>query len=244
MVQIVGGTLTDSGEGTRTRFESDRSPAWYATRYREDQLTGGHAIMLGPGNEDAAREALEAYPGGLHVGGGINADNARSWLGHGASHVIVTSWVFRDGQLDEDRLNALIRAVGRERLVLDLSCRRRGDEYIVVVDRWQRFTNLAVTPETLERLAGSCAEFLIHGVDVEGLCRGVDWELVDILGRASPIPATYAGGASSIEDLKKITDLTAGRVDLTIGSALDLFGGAGVRYEDCVAFNRALRARQ
>jgi phosphoribosylformimino-5-aminoimidazole carboxamide ribotide isomerase len=234
----VGGTLTDSGAGTRTNFESDRPADWFARRYREDGLAGGHVISLGPGNEDAARAALGAYPGGLHLGGGVTAANARSWLDAGASHVIVTSWVFREGRLDDERLKELVGIVGRDRLVLDLSCRRRGDDYFVVTDRWQKFTDLKVEKPALERLASSCAEFLVHAVDVEGLCRGIDRELVARLAEATPLPTTYAGGASSMQDLEDVTAISQGRIDLTIGSALDLFGGQGVRYADCVAFNR------
>lgn len=233
----MGGTLTDSGEGTRTNFESDRPAAWFARRYRADGLTGGHVIALGPGNDAEARSALEAHPGGLQYGGGVTADNARSWLEAGASHVIVTSWVFREGRLDKGRLRELVGIVGRERLVLDLSCRRRGDDYFVVTDRWRNFTELKVEPATLNELSTSCAEFLVHAVDVEGLCRGVDLELVARLADGSPIEATYAGGARSMSDLEAVTALGKGRIHLTIGSALDLFGGTGVRYEDCVAFN-------
>jgi len=236
--QIVGGSLTGDPATLRTHFVAEQSPAWFAALYRRDGLRGGHVICLGPGNDAAAREALAAYPGGLQLGGGVTADNARTWLEAGASHVIVTSWVFREGRLDMDRLRALVRAVGRERLVLDLSCRRRGADYFVVTDRWQRFTELAVTRETLERLAESCAEFLIHAVEVEGLCRGIDEELVARLGEWTPRPTTYAGGARSLADLERVTELGRGRVDLTIGSALDIFGGTGVRYADCVAFNR------
>jgi len=238
VVQIVGGTLTDSGAGTRTNFESERPAGWFARRYREDGLTGGHVISLGPGNEVAAREALGEYPGGLQFGGGVTSENARGWLDAGASHVIVTSWVFREGRLDEHRLRELVALVGRDRLVLDLSCRRRGDDYFVVTDRWQNFTQLAVTAETLNRLSEACAEFLVHAVDVEGLCRGIDTELVIRLAEATPLPTTYAGGASSLADLDWVTQKSQGRIDLTIGSALDLFGGKGVRYADCVAFNR------
>lgn len=240
MVQIVGGTLTDSGLGTRTHFESERPAAWFADLYRQDGLEGGHVIMLGPGNEGPAREALAAHPNGLQVGGGIGIHNAGDWLAAGASHVIVTSWVFREGRLDEERLEELLGAVGPRRLVLDLSCRRRGDDYFVVTDRWQKFTDLAVNARTLARLARSCAEFLVHAVDVEGLCRGIDEVLVRRLAEASPIPVTYAGGASSLADLETVSRLGGGRVHLTIGSALDLFGGTGVRYADCVAFNRRL----
>lgn len=240
MVQIVGGSLSDTGEGVRTNFVAEQPPRWFAELYRRDQLTGGHVIALGPGNEAAAREALGAWPGGLQYGGGVNADNAPDWLDAGASHVIVTSWVFRDGRLDWDRLAELVRRIGRERLVLDLSCRRRGDDYFVVTDRWQKFTDLKLAPETFATLARHCAEFLVHAVDVEGLCRGIDGDLVAQLAGWSPLPATYAGGAKSLDDLATVQRLGQGRVDLTIGSALDIFGGAGVRYADAVDFNSRL----
>jgi len=236
--QIVGGTLGEGAEGLRTKFVSERPAAWYAELYRRDGLKGGHVIMLGPGNELEARAALSAYPGGLQIGGGVNAENASAWLSAGASHVIVTSWVFREGRLDSERLNQLVQVVGKDRLVLDLSCRRRGEKYYVVTDRWQNFTELEISAATLQMLAGSCAELLVHAVDVEGLCRGIDRELVEKLGALSPIPATYAGGANSIAELEEVTRLGQGRVDLTIGSALDIFGGQGVRYEEVVAFNR------
>jgi phosphoribosylformimino-5-aminoimidazole carboxamide ribotide isomerase len=236
--QIVGGTLGGGSDGLRTNFVSDRSAAWYAGLYRRDGLKGGHVIMLGPGNEAEARAALQSFPGGLQVGGGINAETAPAWLDAGASHVIVTSWIFQGGRLDETRLARLVEVVGRRRLVLDLSCRRRGDDYCVVTDRWQNFTELTVRRETLEALAGSCAEFLIHAVDVEGMCGGIDRELVERLAGASPLPVTYAGGARSLADLEEVTRLGRGRVDLTIGSALDIFGGTGVRYAEVVAFNR------
>jgi len=241
--QIVGGTLGADAGALRTNFVSERPASWYAELYKRDGLKGGHVILLGPGNEAAALEALAAYPGGLQVGGGINAGNARVWLDAGASHVIVTSWVFRDGRLDEERLRSLVAAVGKERLVLDLSCRKRGDDYFVVTDRWQKFTELKITRETLERLAGSCSEFLIHAADVEGLCRGIDAELVWKLGEWTPIPTTYAGGAKSLADLEDVTRLGRGCIDLTIGSALDIFGGTGVRYEDAVEFNRRVTRR-
>jgi phosphoribosylformimino-5-aminoimidazole carboxamide ribotide isomerase len=238
--QIVGGTLGAPG-ALRTHFVSDRSAAWFADLYRRDDLPGGHVIMLGPGNETAAREALAAYPGGLQVGGGITADNAGAWLDAGASHVIVTSWIFRNGQLDLDRLTRLSQQVGKERLVLDLSCRKRDDAYWVVTDRWRTFTGLSVTATTLGLLAQYCAEFLVHAVDVEGLCHGVDLDLVTELAAGSPLPTTYAGGARSLDDLIAVTTTGRGRIDLTIGSALDIFGGRGVRYQDAVAFNRQPR---
>jgi phosphoribosylformimino-5-aminoimidazole carboxamide ribotide isomerase len=234
--QIVGGSLDDAG--LRTNFVSEKSAAWFAELYRRDGLLGGHVIMLGSGNEAEARAALKAFPGGMHIGGGVNAANARGWLDAGASHVIVTSWVFREGRVDWARLDELVQAIGREKLVLDLSCRKRGEDYFVVTDRWQKFTELVVNKETLNEFSGFCAEFLIHAVDVEGLCRGIDGELVRKLGRWTPLPMTYAGGANSLADLETVTILGQGKVDLTIGSALDIFGGNGVKYEDCVKFNR------
>jgi len=241
--QIVGGTLAGEPGTFRTHFVSERPAAWYAELYKRDGLKGGHVIMLGPGNESQARAALQAYAGGLQVGGGVTVDNARLWLDAGASHVIVTSWVFHAGNVDWQRLAALAKVVGRERLVLDLSCRRRHNNYHVVTDRWQKFTEVIIDQRNLGELAGSCAEFLVHAVDVEGLCSGIDQELVSKLGQWSPIPTTYAGGANSLADLETVTNLGLGRVDLTIGSALDIFGGAGVKYADVVAFNRRVMAQ-
>jgi phosphoribosylformimino-5-aminoimidazole carboxamide ribotide isomerase len=234
--QIVGGTLGDAG--LQTNFVSEKSAAWFAELYKRDGLTGGHVIMLGAGNESEARSALKTFPGGMQIGGGINSSNARGWLDAGASHVIVTSWVFRDGKIDCSRLDELAKKIGKEKLVLDLSCRKRGEDYFVVTDRWQKFTELVVNAETLGKFSNFCAEFLVHAVDVEGLCNGIDRELVEKLGVWSPIPMTYAGGANSLADLETVTKLGQGRVNLTIGSALDIFGGSGVKYEDCVKFNR------
>lgn len=238
--QIVGGTLTDDGSVLRTNFVASRPPAWFAELYRRDQLSGGHIIKLGPGNDDAAREALAAFPGGFHIGGGINAENASVWLDAGASHVIVTSYVFRDGMLDQSRLDELVQRVGRSRLVLDLSCRRREDRYYVVTDRWQKWTSLEINRDTLGQLSQYCDEFLIHAADIEGLCSGIDLDLVRLLGVNVTIPTTYAGGAKSLEDLHRVEEIGQGKLDLTIGSALDIFGGTGIRYADAVAFNKKL----
>lgn len=237
--QIVGGSLTDHGGGLITNFESEHPAEFYAGLYRRDRLTGGHVIMLGPGNEKAARNALAAYPHGLQIGGGIHAGNAATWLAAGASHVIVTSWLFSpDGQFLPERLAELSAATGRDRLVVDLSCRRTPDGgWTVCMNRWQTFTTLDLSPDHLRQLAGSCAEFLVHAADVEGKCNGMDETLLPFLAEHSPIPVTYAGGARSLADLALAEKLTAGRVDVTIGSALDIFGGHGVRYADCVAWN-------
>lgn len=236
--QIVGGTLSSDPASLRTNFVAERSSAWYAELYKKDQLRGGHVIMLGPGNEAAARAALAAYPDGLQIGGGIHLENALAYLEAGASHVIVTSWVFHHGQLDSERLRRLVAAVGKQRLVLDLSCRKRDGQYFIVTDRWQKFTEVNISKETLAKLADYCDEYLVHAVDVEGLCQGIDRELVALLAEHSPVPATYAGGARSLQDLEDVTRLSDGRVHLTIGSALDIFGGTGVRYADAIAFNR------
>lgn len=242
--QIVGGSLSDTGAGLRTNFVSERPAKWYAELYRKDNLRGGHVIMLGAGNEAAAREALAAWPGGLQIGGGIHSGNSREWLEAGASHVIVTSWVFRDGRLDWERLRELVAKIGKAQLVLDLSCRKRDGKYYVVTDRWQKFTEMEVSRETLETLAKYCDEFLVHAVDVEGLCEGIDARLVEDLGAWSPTTVTYAGGARSLDDLKLMTRLGRGRVHLTIGSALDIFGGSGVRYEEAVAYNCSLNEQR
>jgi phosphoribosylformimino-5-aminoimidazole carboxamide ribotide isomerase len=236
--QIVGGTLGTGAGGLRTNYVSQHSAAWYAALYKRDGLKGGHVIMLGPGNDAEALSALREFPGGLQLGGGVNLDNAQGWLDAGASHVIVTSWVFRDGHVDWQRLKGLIGRIGKDRLVLDLSCRKRDDDYFVVTDRWQKFTDVRLSQQSLQRFAEHCAEFLVHAVDVEGLCGGIDETLVGRLAAWSPIPTTYAGGARCLDDLKAVARLGAGKVDLTIGSALDIFGGAGIRYEDAVAFDR------
>ncbi len=238
VVQIVGGTLSESNEAAiETNFTSDRDAADFARLYRDDDLPGGHVIALGPGNRDAALAALDTFPGGMQYGGGVNPDNAGSFLEAGASHVIVTSYVFTGGHIDHERLRALERAVGKRCLVLDLSCRQREGQFWVVTDRWQVFTSEAVTPELLDRLSNHCDEFLVHGVDVEGKMQGLQEDLIALLGEHSPLPVTYAGGASTLEHLDQVKHLGKGRVDLTIGSALDIFGGK-VAYADVLAWHR------
>jgi phosphoribosylformimino-5-aminoimidazole carboxamide ribotide isomerase len=202
--------------------------------------------MLGTGNESAAKEALQAYPGGLQVGGGINASNAAEWIDAGASHVIVTSWVFVDGRIDYGRLEELVEAVGgKEKVVLDLSCRKKppqiasspdDDLYYVVTDRWQTYTETIVNIETLASLSSYCSEFLVHGVENEGKRCGILTDLVALLSD-SPIPVTYAGGVKGFDDLELVKELGKGNVDLTIGSALDIFGG-GISYDEVVEWNK------
>ncbi len=239
VVQIVGGTLTDDGSGTVTNYVSDRSAADFAALYRRDGLRGGHVIMLGPGNQDAAQSALAAYPGGLQLGGGITPENAADWLDAGASHVIVTSYLFPNGAFAPERLRQMAQAVGSSRLVVDLSCRRTPDgAYHVATDRWRTLTETCLSAETIALFEASCAELLIHAADVEGKCEGIDEELITLLGEWVSVPTTYAGGARRLEDIARVAQLSGGKVDLTIGSALDVFGGSLVRYEDAARFGR------
>lgn len=239
--QIVGGTLDDRDDNPKTNFTAEKPAGWFASQYKADGLSGGHVIQLGPGNTGAALEALSAFPGGLQIGGGINGDNCMDWLEAGASHVIVTSWVFHDGQVDKERLKMLVDRIGKKRLVLDLSCRKRGNDYVIVTNRWQTFTRETVSFQLLDELALSCDEFLIHAVDVEGLCRGIEAPLVGLLGQWAGIPVTYAGGIRSMEDIDMIRDLGRGHVDFTVGSALDIFGGIHLAYRDMVSINQKKR---
>jgi phosphoribosylformimino-5-aminoimidazole carboxamide ribotide isomerase len=237
--QIVGGTLDDRHpDNLQTNFIAQRPASWFASLYRADELRGGHIIKLGPGNDEAAVSALAAWPGGMQIGGGINADNAGFWLDSGASHVIVTSHVFEKGTIHRERLASLVRRVGKERLVLDLSCRKRGDDYFIVTDRWQKFTDVAISAEVLEDLAASCDEFLVHAADVEGRCSGMETGLIDLLGACSPVPTTYAGGIRHLDDLVLLREIGQGRLDFTVGSALDIFGGTLMTYRQAVSFGR------
>ncbi len=242
VVQIVGSTLKDSDKkGPVTNFQSIKAPFEFAKMYRKANLTGGHVISLGPGNTAAALSALKAYPGGLQIGGGITPSNAKEYLDAGASHVIVTSYVFSDGKIDFRKLETLVNNVGKKNLVLDLSCRQKEGEFWIVTDRWQNFTTVAVNRETINDLASYCDEFLVHGVDVEGMMQGIQTDLVELLGQYSPIPVTYAGGANRFSDLDRVKTLGKNRVDLTIGSALDIFGGT-ISYNDVVKWHKKINS--
>jgi phosphoribosylformimino-5-aminoimidazole carboxamide ribotide isomerase len=231
--QIVGGSLSDENAAElETNFEAHKPARWYADLYRRDRLTGGHVIQLGPGNAQAAREALKAWPGGLQIGGGVTDENAGDWLDAGAAAVIVTSWVFHDGQVDQERLRYLSKTVGSRRLVLDLSCRRRDDGYYIVTNRWQTFTREKITPQLLDRLSRYCFEYLIHAVDVEGRCQGIEHDLVALLARWDGLPVTYAGGIHTMADIRAIQQMGRDRIDFTVGSALDIFGGQGLSYAE------------
>ena len=230
--QIVGGSLKDSGNQAMDNFVSERDADYYAALYRDAGIKGGHIILLNPvGSEyyEATKRqallALNTYPGGMQVGGGITPENASEFLEAGASHVIVTSYVFKDGRIHFERLQKLAETVGREHLVLDVSCRRKGDDYVVVTDRWQKETEQKLDEKLLEQLAGYCDEFLIHAVDVEGKANGIETNLVSALGGWQGVPITYAGGVHSYEDISLLKELGKGRMNVTVGSALDLFGG-------------------
>lgn len=237
--QIVGGSLRDSDDAPTENFVSEHPSAWFAGIFRNDALTGGHVIKLGPGNDDAAKSALATWPGGLQIGGGIDESNASGWLDAGASHVIVTSALFGpDGDFREAILRSLSRTIGKDKLVIDLSCRRTGKGWAVAMNRWQTLTDLTIDHPTLDRLAPWCDEFLIHAADVEGLCGGIDEDLVRLLGSWGKIPLTYAGGAAAMTDVLLVDSAGKGGVDVTVGSALDLFGGKGIGYRELVEWNR------
>lgn len=230
--QIVGGSLSDKGDRAIENYTSDLNADFYAEKYKKDGLKGGHIILLNPktsehyeATKQQAMLALNAYPGGMQIGGGITAENAAEYMNAGASHVIVTSYVFKNGEIHWDNLKKLVEAVGKERVVLDVSCRKKDGKYFVVTDRWQVFSNVEVDAELLAALAEYCDEFLVHGVDVEGKSSGVEKELVELLANWNKIPITYAGGIGSIADLEEFRKISEGKLDFTIGSALDLFGG-------------------
>ena len=234
--QIVGSTIDQSD--FQENFVSEKSSVWYAEKFRDDSLLGGHVIRLGAGNDEAAVAALSAWPNGLQLGGGITIENAEQWIDAGASHVIVTSWFFEGDQLDWDRVRSLAKDIGSSRIVIDLSCRRFKDGWRVATDRWQTITELAVSVEILERLAPYCSEFLIHAADVEGKCGGIDAELVRLLSDFETRKITYAGGVASMEDFTQIDEVSQGKLDVTVGSALDLFGGSGLQYQQLLKWNR------
>ena len=233
--QIVGGSLNDSG--AETNFISQYSADYYAKLYRQHNLKGGHIISLGANNQQQVTQALSSYPNGLQYGGGVTPENANEFIAAGASQVIVTSYLFEEGEFSWSRLEQIKAAVGAERLVLDLSCRKTNKGWMIATDRWQTITNTAINQQTIAQLEQHCAEFLVHAADVEGLQAGIDQDLVKLLGEICTLPCTYAGGAKSVDDLNLVQALSNGKIDLTIGSALDIFGGSGVTLDECLSWN-------
>ena len=242
--QIVGGSLADKGDFAVDNFVSEYDGAYYANLYKKYDLVGGHIIILNPKGSphyeadlQQAFSALGAWEGGLQIGGGINDENAAMFLDKGASHVVVTSFVFRDGQVAWENLEKLVGAVGKQHLVLDLSCRARDGRYYIVTDRWQKFTDVELNEKTLETLSGYCDEFLVHAADVAGKAKGIQDDVASLLGEFSPVAATYAGGISGFDDLEKLKALGREKIDFTVGSALDIFGGS-MSLERTAAFGR------
>ncbi len=240
--QIVGSSLRDEGNQAEENFVSNQDGAFYGAFYKKDGIRGGHIILLNARDSEyyeatkaQAMLALSSYPGGLQVGGGITADNAAEFLDAGASHVIVTSYVFKDGIINYDNLKKLVAVTGKNRLVLDLSCRKKGDDYYIVTDRWQKFTKEKVRVELLDALEAYADEFLVHAVDVEGKASGIERGLVELLGSWGKIPITYAGGVGSFEHLEQLKQWGQGKLNVTIGSALDLFGGS-MSYQEVLAY--------
>lgn len=230
--QLVGGSLKDEGNRAEENFVSERGAEYFAELYKKDRLKGGHIIILNSSeseffeqSREQAIKALKSYPQGMQIGGGVNNKNAADYIEAGAAHVIVTSFVFKDGKVNYENLKLLSEAVGKEHIVLDLSCRRKDDDYYIVTDRWQKFTDVKVDMKTLEKMSEYCDEFLIHGVDVEGRGNGMDEDLVKLLSEWDRGPITYAGGISTAEQIENFEKISNGRLDFTIGSALDIFGG-------------------
>lgn len=242
--QLVGGSVRDQGDQACENYVAGEDAAWFARHFASHNLKNGHVILLNKkdspyyeATKQQALAALRAYPGGLQVGGGITADNAKEYLDAGASHVIVTSYVFQNGNISFENLSELVDRVGRKQLVLDLSCRKKDGQYYIVTDRWQKYTRVVLSEDILMMLASFCDEFLIHGVDVEGKRSGIEEELIELLGRWHQIPITYAGGIRSFEDIDKIKKAGNDRIHITIGSALDIYGGE-LPFEEAIRYTQ------
>ena len=231
VVQIVGSSLRDENDSAYSNFVSEKDSAYYANLYKEYGLSGGHIIILNGKDSEyyeatkaEAVKALKAYKGGMQIGGGVTDKNAEEYILAGASNVIVTSYVLSDGNICYNNLKRLNSAVGREHICLDVSCRMRDNKYYVVTDRWQKFTDVVFDEDLILNLSQYCDEFLVHAVDVEGKKSGINSSIAEVLGK-SPIPVTYAGGISSLDDIAKIRNIGKNKIDFTVGSALNIFGG-------------------
>ena len=242
--QIIGDSLRDDTDSAIDNFVSDHSAGYYAALFQRKNITGGHIVLLNapdsPQYEATRKQALEAlsvWPGGMQLGGGVNAENAEFWLNAGASHVVVTTYAFSGGKINFEHLEALRSAVGREHIVLDVSCKKKEQDsthYFIVTDRWQNMTDVELNTQTLGTLSAYCDEFLIHAADVEGRQKGIEAGVVEILGEFEGRPMTYAGGVRAAADISRIKLLGRNRLDVTIGSALDLFGGS-LSLDDVIA---------
>ncbi|NQX67719.1 phosphoribosylformimino-5-aminoimidazole carboxamide ribotide isomerase [Paenibacillus alba] len=241
--QIVGESLGTEGKAVIENFVSSYDSTYYAEMFKQDRLTGGHVIMLGGGNKEEAVAALQAYSGGLQIGGGITAENATEYLEHGASHVVVTSYIFRDGQLHQDHLHKIVSEVGKNRLVIDLSCKEKDGKWFVATNQWKQLSDFEVNEQSIRYLEQFCDEFLIHAVDVEGKQSGIQQSLVSSLAQWVTIPTTYAGGARSFADIELFQGLSQSKLDITIGSALDIFGGK-LSYKEVVTYMNELATRK
>lgn len=242
--QIVGGSLSDRENFAVDNFVSEYDGEYYGKLYKAFDLVGGHIILLNPAGSEfyeqdlfQAYKALSAFEGGLQIGGGINDQNAPEFLNRGAEKVIVTSFVFKNGDVNFDNLKRLVKAIGKDRLTIDLSCRRKNGKYYVVTDRWQKFTDIEVDEKCFELFSDYCSEFLIHAVDAEGKSHGIEEKLAAFMGDFCDIPSTYAGGISSFDDLEMLSKLGKNKIDFTIGSALDIFGG-NISFVEAAAFCR------
>ncbi len=231
--QIVGGSLQDTGDKAKENFVAEQDAAYYAGLYKKLGITGGHIILLNDASspyydmtKEQALMALEAFRGGMQVGGGITPKNAIGYLNEGATHVIVTSYVFNDGVINMDNLRMLHNKIGSEHIVLDLSCKKQDGKYYVATNRWQKLTEVEVNEELFYNLKNYCDEFLIHAVDVEGKAKGIDENIASLLGKLDGMKVTYAGGIANFEDLDKLKKIGNEKVDFTVGSALDIFGGS------------------
>lgn len=234
--QIVGSSLRDKGDKATENFVATNDASFYARLYKEHNLKGAHVIMLNSKDSEyyeatkaQALLALSEYKDSLQVGGGIDDKNAKFFIDNGASHVIVTSFAFKDGRIQYENLAALVKAVGKEHIVLDLSAGKKDGEYVIVTDRWQKYSEVNITINLFTQLSSYCDEFLVHGIDTEGLKKGPDMELIKILSDVSgkiATPITYAGGIANTNHIKMIEELSEGKLNYTIGSALDIFGGS------------------
>ncbi len=238
VVQLIGTSLFGGEEKTIVKhFESEYSPAYYAELFKQDNLKGGHILSLGSGNNDVVIEALKAFNGGMKYGGSVTPENAHVYLDAGATHVIVNSYVFDNGEINLPNLKSLVKSIGKDKLVLDMSCRKKNGDYYIVTNLWEKFTNVILDQKSLQDISKYCDEIIVHGVDSEGRKQGLESDLVRILAQHTPIKTVYAGGISSIADLTMIKALGNEKIDPCIGTALSIYGG-NLSYYEVLEWNK------